>query len=90
MYFVQGKLVMHKLMLQVVMDMLSKYFIIAQVIALAIAQAFALVTTLVIALAIVGIIHMDFIDISFMVMCMAFTIKQMMLEVIDKVMRTIN
>lgn len=32
---------------------------------------------------------MDFIDISFMVMYMAFTIKQMMLEVIDKVMRTI-
>lgn len=52
--------------------------------------AFALVTTLVIALVIVKIIHMDFIDIAFMVMCMAFIIKQMMLEVIDKVMRTIN
>lgn len=76
------------------MDMLSKYFIIAQVIALVIAQAFALVTTLVIALiiaqVIVGIIQMDFIDIAFMVMRMAFIIKQMMLEVIDKVMRTIN
>jgi hypothetical protein len=33
---------------------------------------------------------MDFIDIAFMVMRMAFIIKQMMLEVIDKVMRTIN
>lgn len=32
---------------------------------------------------------MDFIDISFMVISMASTIKQMMFEVIDKVMRTI-